>query len=552
MQRESSLRTALRFHALRAIEILIFGLVATSAASTAELSDQCYADTPCWAQEATRDISQVKQERLQWYVSSLADLQMFDLAREAVKRIDRSNLSGQLNWKNANEDVAVFEVAAQALNAPDKIASLAPLESLTKPESEGPGFDMPSQCRLVVDAIIHRALSIPINALVAKALGSLVKADNATLNYLLTVRWPQEIEHLPRNKQGEQWYELGRIWLDLGNPDRAEQATTQAEQTGWVDFQGVERVYDSTWRNWLRLGNYARAIKAADHASNRSSAAFFKLEIARSFIDAKRFDEALTITTSALSDARLQRNSVRDMGYLHEIVDLRIAADDASGAGAVAEEMAALAHQRSLVPAGQLAMAATAFNDLGDHGRASELLKEAIARLPSAQQVLGFGMTLGPITGSSLGLADSLRSQIAVELYRSGDTKGFDDQLRQLGNEYRARTWGDLCAASGLGHWTRPSESDCLDGAGTVLLVHWAADAIARTDTDAAQRFLSRAIAANGQLLDVARLAVAINKNDLADTALVAAARAADHLPDPGDREAELANVAATRKQLLP
>jgi tetratricopeptide (TPR) repeat protein len=485
-------------------------------------------------------------------VSSLADLQMFDLAREAIKRIDRSNLSGLLNWKNANEDVAVFEIAAQALNAPDKIASLAPLESLTKPGSEGPGFGMTMQCGLVVDAIIHRTLSVPIDTAVAKALGSTVKADNATLNYLLTARWPDEIERLPRNKQGEQWYELGKVWLDLGNPDRAEQATTHAEQTGQIDFQGVERVYDSTWRNWLRLENYARALEAADHASNRSSAAFFKLKIARSLVDAKRIDEALTVIISALTYARLESNPTREMGFLHEIVDLRIAADDASGAGAVAEEMVTMAHQRSLIPAAQLAIAAAAFNDLGDHARASILLKDAIARLPSAHQALGSGVTLGPITGATLGLTDSLRSEIAVELYRSGDIEAFDEQLRQLGSEYRARTWADVCEASELGHWTQPSESACLDGAGTVLLVHWAADAIARKDVDAAQLFLSRAIAANGQLLNVARLAVAINKNDLADTALVAAARAADRFPDPGDREAELVNVAATRKQLLP
>jgi tetratricopeptide (TPR) repeat protein len=552
MNRNSARCTLRRFSALRAAGTLALGLMTARVALAAQLSDTCNADGSCLAREATREIGHVKQENLPRYIISLADLQLFDSARAAAQKIDRSNLSGQLNWKNANLSIAIFEVAAQALNAPNKIASLTPLESLTKPESEGPPFDMTMQCGLVVDAIIHRALSIPMDFAVAQALGPTVKADNATLDYLLTVRWPQEIEKLPQSKQGMQWYELGKVWVDLGSLDRAEQATAQSEKTGLVDFQGVNRVYDSTWRNWLRLGNYARAIEAADRASNSSGAATFKLEIARSLIGAKRFDEALTIITSALSDARLEKNSTRAMPFLREIVDLRIAAGDASGAGAVAEEMKALAHQRSIVPSAQLATAASTFNDLADHPHARELLEEAIARLPGPHQVIGFGITLGPITGSSLGLVDSLRSQIAVELYRSGDTKAFDEQFRQLGSEYRARTWADLCEASALGHWTRPSESDCLDGAGPVLLVHWAADAIARTDTDTAQRFLSRAIAANSRLLDAARLAVAINKSDLADTALVSAARAADRLPDPADREVELAEVAATRKQLLP
>jgi tetratricopeptide (TPR) repeat protein len=523
-----------------------------SVAFAAQLSDTCNTDSNCLAREATRETGQVKQENLPRYIISLADLQLFDSARAAAQKIDRSNLSGQLNWRNANLSIAIFEVAAQALNAPNKIASLTPLESLTKPESEGPPFDMTMQCGLVVDAIIHRALSIPMDFAVAQALGPTVKADNATLDYLLTVRWPQEIEKLPQSKQGMQWYELGKVWLDLGSLDRAEQATAQSEKTGLVDFQGVNRVYDSTWRNWLRLGNYARAIEAADHASNSSGAATFKLKIARSLIGAKRFDEALTIITSALSDARLEKNSTRAMPFLREIVDLRIAAGDASGAGAVAEEMKALAHQRSIVPSAQLATAASAFNDLADHPHARELLEEAIAQLPSTHQVIGFGITLGSLTGSTLGLTDSLRSQIAVELYRSGDTTAFAEQFRQLGSEYHPRTWIDLCEASGSDHWKQPSESDCLENAGAILSVHWAAHAIVQRDADAAEQYLKRALATKTELLNVARLASAIDKWNIANAALVAAAKIADNLPDQGDREVELAQVAAVRQQLSP
>jgi tetratricopeptide (TPR) repeat protein len=527
-------------------------LVAVRSALAQQLNDECYVNTQCLAREATRDTDQVKQDKLTGYITSLTNLQMFDLAREVMKKIDRHSQMGQFTWKRAGEDIAVFEVAAQALNTPAEIASLTPIEHLAQSGTGDDTLRMSTECWFVVGAIMQRSLWAPIDTVVSKVLQPLVGLNNATLNYLMTVRWPQEIERLPRNKQGNDWYQLAEIWLRLGERDRARLANEQAEQVGQIDFQGTQRIYNSTWRIWLALGNYERALSAADRASDRPAAANFKLKIAQSLVDANRLVDALKVIAAALPDVRFEPNAGSKMLLLREVVDLQIAADDAVGARATAEEMATLAHQRDLIPAGQLASAAAAFNDLGDHERADELLKEAIARLPAANKVLGFGVTIGPITGATLGLTDSLRSQIAVELYRSEDVAAFEDQSRQLGTEYRTRVWVDLCDASGLGHWKRPSESDCLDRAGPGFLVHWAADATGRGQADAAKKYLERAIAANGQLLNSARLAVAMGKSGLANAALVAAARMADRLPALADREVELAQVAAVRHQLLP
>jgi tetratricopeptide (TPR) repeat protein len=537
---------------LRRMGFLLLWLMGASATFAQHLSDKCYVDTQCLERAATTDVSQVRQVKLQDYIRSLAYLQLFDLAHRAMERIDRSNQNGQFAWKRMNDDVAVFEVAAQAMNAPEKIANLAPLETLAQIQSAGSGVSMSAQCWFVVGAIFRRSMWEPREVILAKALRPKVRPHNATLDYLLAVRWPQEIEKLPRNKQGHEWYELSEIWFDLDDHDRAEQATLRAEESGSVDFQGVERIYDSTWRSWLRLGNYARALNAANRASERPVSASFKLQIADSLINAGHSSEALEVIAAALPDVRLEPSLARRLLTLLEVVDLRIAADDTPGAHAVADEMGILADQRDLIPAGQLATAATAFNDLGDHANAKLLLKEAISRLPRAGELLGSGITLGRVTGSTLGLRESLIYEIAVQLYRSGDIDAFDEQQRQLGSWYKARTWRDLCELSGLRRRERPPESACLNGAGSALLVYWAAEAITRGDSVAAQQYLERAIAAKSDLLNAARLADAVSKRGLANEALVAAAELADHLPDPGDREVELARVAATRRQLFP
>jgi tetratricopeptide (TPR) repeat protein len=249
------------------------------------------------------------------------------------------------------------------------------------------------------------------------------------------------------------------------------------------------------------------------------------------------------------------------MSLLHAVVDLRIAAGDPQGAHAIAEEMFDLAYQPGIVPAGQLAQAAAAFNDLGEHETAAKLLKEALTKVPRNQQVIALGRTLGPITGSSLGLADSLVSEIAVELYRSGDAQGFEDLQDRLSSWYRSRSWFDLCEASELGNWSHPSKQACLAHVGSNFLVQLAIDAAIQNQTKEADQYLNQAVSVyrSGDtievvrnLLDVVRMAAANDNRSVVEIALVTAARVADHVINPGDREAELLEVAALRKELRP
>jgi tetratricopeptide (TPR) repeat protein len=529
-----------------------------------ELDTTCYSDFHCLASAATTSPDQIRPELLGTYISTLARLGLFDRARSVAQRFDRSSVTGRLDWQNANGAIAVQEVAAAAWIAPDKAATFDPIESLSKPETEGfPGFDMPVHCGLVANAIMYRSHWTLIDSGLASIFRPKMvrRSSNATLTDILTSRWPQALQQQPPDKQGSGWNDLAKVWLELGNDSLAQEAVERAEAVGQVDFQGMQRVYDVTWRTWLALGNILRALQAVDHVKERGFAAQFRLDVSRSLIETRRKDEALAVIAATLPDVGLAQNSSQKMGLLGTILDLRLAAGDQSGAHAAAEEIAILAHQRDIAPAGQLALAAAAFNNLGDHATAIGLLREAVAKVPGNRQAIAFGLTLGPITGATLGLADSLRSEIAVEFYRAGDVQAFNELMPQMSSRWQARTWGDLCRSSGPGGWVRPSDQVCVDVAGIGILVDFATYAAKKGDVDAAEQYLLRAVAgengghswpAGSRLTDAARLAVVINKEHLAGIALSAAAEAADNVPDQGARELALADVAALRKELAP
>jgi hypothetical protein len=90
-----------------------------------------------------------------------------------------------------------------------------------------------------------------------------------------------------------------------------------------------------------------------------------------------------------------------------------------------------------MFPSGQLADAARAYNVVGDHTRAIELVREALAKMPDPHSTIGIGETVGPISGSTLGVGDSIKSSIARELYLAGDQAGFKEQFARLSPWYQ-------------------------------------------------------------------------------------------------------------------
>ena len=229
--------------------------------------------------------------------------------------------------------------------------------------------------------------------------------------------------------------------MEIGDYRAAKETLERAERSGAYNFQGINLIYDVTARTWLEMGEIGRALEAARNASSKSGIAAIKIDAAKALIAAGDKDKALLVLDEALADIHSYLNTgtqtfFSPMAGLRSILNLRQDAGDDVGARALAEEMTTVAKRPSLFAAGELVLAAAGYNDLGARERAADLLRQAMTKLPGANEVIGFGVTLGPITGSTLGVGDGIRSQIAVELYRARDRKAFDAVLQQVSSEY--------------------------------------------------------------------------------------------------------------------
>jgi hypothetical protein len=252
------------------------------------------------------------------------------------------------------------------------------------------------------------------------------------------------------------------------------------------------------------------------------------------------------------------------MGLFHEIADGFIGVEDIEDARKVTDKMLDLARQPYLFPAAQLAAAAAAFNDIGDHGRVIQILREATDKLPDSKKVLAIGMTTGPVTGATLNVGDSIRSSIAIEFYRAGERDEFAKQLLALSPEYVTSTWMDLYAAAHRRGESSPSPSEVLKALPPDARVTFeneeAVDAIISSDFERAKELLqnvlddfakSQASASTRQLLVTAKIAFAGGFADITANALHEAATAGRKLEDRGKRASELASVAVLSHELL-
>jgi len=491
------------------------------------------------------------------FVKDLARAGQFDYASAMAAKLDRTG-SQQFQWKQANDDIVIGTIAARSWAAPNEIANLAPLEKLL-PANRADGLGLTDYLHLTVDRIIHRSSKAGLEVGLADLFEPrmLHRGSNATLTAILNSRWPSVIEQLPENQQGDSWNNLASTWLALGDRNSAKRSLEQAERTGMVDYRGVQRIGDVTARTWLEMGEPARALQNAERASTSTAAASLKFDIARAYLRAGHIRHALDVTTSALADVRKQPDWPGASGLLRDAVDLRMEAGDVQGARAIADEIEA--RKPGIVQASHFVDAAQAFNDVGDYARATALLKPALDSVPGRNQIIGVGANLEPITGASLGLNESLRSAIAVELYRSGNTGDFENVVTQLGPWYQRHAWIEVCAVSGQEGRPRPDDDTCVKKTDGATLPAMAVNAINRQTAADADPYLSRIVAIVGDensieavklALDAARLAVVRERKEVVNAALIAAAHAADRLTDPGDRACELLEVAALRHEL--
>jgi hypothetical protein len=115
----------------------------------------------------------------------------------------------------------------------------------------------------------------------------------------------------------------------------------------------------------------------------------------------------------------------------------------------------------NLFPANELAPAAAAFNDLGEHQRAADILREATAKIPGPKRKLGVDVTLGPIVDSTLGAGDGIRSHVAVELY----APAIEQRLRNSCTIYHlvSSTWSDLYGVFRRHGQDQPSNQEVIE-----------------------------------------------------------------------------------------
>jgi len=459
-------------------------------------------------------------------------------------RIDRSDM---IDRRNAELDIALHRIALDAIDHPATVASFAPIDSPLEPDAEeSAGDDF-----LLADLILHRSswgrMDLELSELFRP--WTVRTSRNATLSHLLNSRWPTAIERLPPSQQGVAWNELADGWLELGDVPRARNAVEHAEASGLIDSRGTQQVFNSTWRTWLALGDFDRSRRAADRASDPFAAAMFQLDIARALVGAGHVNQARDVIASALPCVRLVSLLARKINLLREIIDLDLAMGDRKGAQSIANEIASVAHQHDLFPASNLALGALAFSDLGDQARASKLVNEAIAAMGQKDGLAGLNATF-----QRLDLPGSLWEQIAVEAYHADETAVFDRLVAGFAPYWRRRAWDDLCDASEHSILRRPTVEACIANGGSGAIIRLAVRAAAEHRADAANRFLVRAVSdyqihpwpdATERLLDAARVASVLGNVTARNTALAAAAKVAEGLPNPGDRETRLAAVKA-------
>ncbi len=523
----------------------------------------------CLVNEAIANSQYIKEEDLVRFSGYLAQTGRFSAAKTIAAKIQASSAENEMlakiNRHNAEQALVLDELAAASWAHPTVITSYDKFNALTDVSGNKPDdFETSSNYWLLAEKIIEKFEPTGVSPDLMKLLRPKVlrKSPNATLDELLHLRWPQAIEKLPTQKQGELWNYMAEIYTEMGNFSAATEALDRAEQRGGSDFQSNNRIYVSTMHSWLELKNYDRALKAARQTDPKDTQALMKLQIAQAFLAADKKEQAHKIFDEAASDFEKYQDKGRNMNLLIEIAQGYMDVSDSEDARRLTDKALEAARLPDLFPAGQLANAARGYNNIGDHQQAISLLREAVSKLPDPHKVIGFGMVSGPISGSTLGVGDDIRSSITYEFYRANDQKDFDEQYAQLPAWHQNQTQA-LRATDTLGK-KNPEKSPELDNIlNTVplenrfeIISNFTVDAINNNESEIAKKLLRKALDESTDeksmvFVSIAKLAFAGGYSDLMREALDNAAKAAWKIDDKGTRAMTLAAVAASEHGLL-
>ena len=487
------------------------------------------------------------------------------LARLPALRPNDATLAA-VKWRGAESAIVFHQTAAAAWSHPHEVASYDAFDTLATVSGGTPDDrEIASRYWLLAEKIVERFEPSLISPDLERVLRKRIvrHGHNATLDDLLKNRWPEAIEKLPERKQGELWNYVAKIYTEMGNTVAAEEMLDRAEQRGGYDFQGENRIFVSTTHSWLRLGNLDRALNAARQTNPKDTQAQMKIFVAQALLKAGRRETARKVFAEAAEDFEKYQEKARNLASLIAVAKGFLDLGDSEEARRVTDRVLQVARLPSLFPADQLALAAHAYNNLGDRARALALLQEAVSRLPDPHKVIAYGIVSGPVSGSTLGVGDSIRSSIAREFYRAEDKKGFDELFALLLPEYQdnLRRWQLRQALDG----SHPERSPRLDMYFSSLppddrvsvALELAVSAIDDDETELARKLVRGALdnfAANEKpsaYTALAEVAFAGGFSDLVSEALYKAAAAARAIDDRGARATTLATVAALQHELL-
>ena len=391
-----------------AVPLLFVSIALYAPASAIQEETAPCLDANCLASEAEAASSYVDRKDLAVFAEDLARAGRFSAARKALERMSPSPFAGH-DQRAVGREIAFLEYAAASWIHPKDVVGLDVLdEYLSERSGGGSQLGAVSNFWLLAENIIekfHPAGSYELAELLRRKV--VRSGANATLDDLLSNRWPRAIELLPEKEQGELWNYMAQIYTELGNSEAAAAVLDRAEQRGGYDFQGNNAIFVSTTHSWLRLGNFDRAIEAARQIEPKEGRSKVKLQVAQAVLSIGQKQLAHTIFKEAADDfERYPPHGFCDLCTLIEIAQGYIGVGDFEAAHRTADQVLEIARRPGILPSGQLEDAARAYNIARDHARALELLREALPKMPDPHSTIGTGVTLGPISGSTLGVGD--------------------------------------------------------------------------------------------------------------------------------------------------
>src|SRR5215831_4009692 len=556
---------------IRGVMLALISSLVTLAvtASRAEAQTPCLDET-CLADKAEADAPYVRDEDIDRFATDLARAGRFAAARTALTRLPTpkpgDTTLAAFRRNSAGNALVLSEMAAATWARPYEVASCYAFDTLATVSGGTPDdWEIASRYWLLAAKIVERFEPSLVSPDLERILRKRIvrHGHNATLDDLLKNRWPEALEKLPERKQGELWNYVAKIYTEIGNTVVAEEMLDRAEQRGGYNFQGENRIFVSTTHSWLQLGNLDRALNAARQTNPKDTQAQMKIFVAQALLNAGRQEIAREVFEEAAADFEKYQEKAHNLASLIAVAKGFLDLGDREEAQRVTDRVLQVARLPFLFPAAQLALAAHAYNNIGDHARAIALLQEAASRLPDPHKVIAYGIVSGPVSGSTLGVGDSIRSEIAKEFYRAGDRKSFDEHFALLSPRYQIA----------LQHWlvrqaldgSHPERSPALDVYFSSLpsddlvgvALELAVSAIDDDETELARKLVRRALdnlAANEKpsaYTTLAKVAFAGGFSDLVSEALHKAIAAARAIDDRGARATTLATVAAFQYELL-